>query len=189
MASSSTSGNSQAPPASTSSSMSSWDSIHELARDSPALGETHDLHSFLATTAAATTTTAANNSNTSLATSTAESQNRAKHNAGQLQHLNHDDEDEEDDGHDHRYLPTKFQLELRKNAPQIPDLRFEASYRRSISKANGSWWKIALITLKDQVTFPLLQGFLWNLALVGVKTWRLSAASSGATWGRKYIAP
>lgn len=172
--------------------MSSWDSIHELAKHSPALGETHDLHSFLATPATSTTI---NDSNTSLATSTAESQNRNKQRItsayNEHLNLNHDDDDDNDDGHehehDHRYLPTKFQLELRKNAPQIPDLRFEASYRRSISKANGSWWKIALITLKDQVTFPLLQGFLWNLALVGVKTWRLSATSSGVTWGRKCV--
>jgi len=36
------------------------------------------------------------------------------------------------------------------NLPPLPDLRFEQSYLRSISKAD-TWWKVALITTRDQV--------------------------------------
>lgn len=34
--------------------------------------------------------------------------------------------------------------------PPLPDLRFEQSYLNSISKAD-TWWKVALITARDQV--------------------------------------
>ena len=34
--------------------------------------------------------------------------------------------------------------------PPMPDLRFEQSYLHSIRDADR-WWKVALITLKDQV--------------------------------------
>ena len=36
------------------------------------------------------------------------------------------------------------------NLPPLPDLRFEQSYLRSISAAD-TWWKVALITTRDQV--------------------------------------
>ena len=38
-----------------------------------------------------------------------------------------------------------------KHFPPIPDLRFEQSYLQSIAKAE-TWWQIALITIKDQVS-------------------------------------
>lgn len=76
---------------------------------------------------------------------------------------------------------------VRPARPPIPDLRFEQSYRKAIAKADGVWWKIALITIKDQVIFTLLQGFLWQLALVGIRSWRLKAMSHGSSYGGKFI--
>ena len=43
------------------------------------------------------------------------------------------------------------------NLPPLPDLRFEQSYLRSISKAD-TWWKVALITTRDQVRCAQLCG-------------------------------
>jgi hypothetical protein len=40
------------------------------------------------------------------------------------------------------------------NLPPLPDLRFEQSYLRSISKAD-TWWKVGLITVRDQVLTPI----------------------------------
>lgn len=83
---------------------------------------------------------------------------------------------------------TRKQLEERiRLAPKLPDLRFERGYRASIAAADGCWWKIVLITIRDQVTMPLIQGVLWNLTLVGVKSWRMAASVNGGSWGRKYM--
>lgn len=72
---------------------------------------------------------------------------------------------------------------LRKQLPQLPDLRFEQSYLASIASAQGVWWKIALITLKDQVIMPLMQGVLYNLLVAGWKVWNRGARFSGAGVG------
>lgn len=72
---------------------------------------------------------------------------------------------------------------LRKQLPQVPDLRFEQSYLASIAPAQGVWWKIALITLKDQVMMPLVQGVLYNLLVAGWKMWNRGARLSGAGVG------
>lgn len=77
--------------------------------------------------------------------------------------------------------------EIRSKTQRLPDLRFEQSYRRSISEAHGVWWKVILITIKDQMCMPLIQGFLMKLALAGVKSWRISAAAKGNSWGGKYF--
>lgn len=74
---------------------------------------------------------------------------------------------------------------LRKQLPQLPDLRFEQSYLASIASAQGVWWKIALITLKDQVVMPLMQGVLYNLLVAGWKVWNRGAKFSGAGVGGK----
>lgn len=47
-------------------------------------------------------------------------------------------------------------LQRTNNLPPLPDLRFEQSYLRSIANAD-TWWKILLITARDQVLArPLL---------------------------------
>lgn len=55
----------------------------------------------------------------------------------------------EDDGED---IPYSVLRPKRRSAhlPPLPDLRFEQSYLHSIAGAD-TWWKIALITARDQV--------------------------------------
>lgn len=43
--------------------------------------------------------------------------------------------------------------------PPLPDLRFEQSYLKSISKAD-TWWKVMLITARDQVSYPRARSLL-----------------------------
>ncbi|CAI4219238.1 unnamed protein product [Parascedosporium putredinis] len=55
--------------------------------------------------------------------------------------------DSDDDDEDSPYVVRKPP-----SSSPIPDLRFEQSYLRSISKAQ-TWWEVAFITVKDQVRF------------------------------------
>lgn len=62
-----------------------------------------------------------------------------------------DDEDEdeyEDEHYPSRVIPRPRQP--RHHLPPLPDLRFEQSYLSSIRNAD-TWWKIGLITVRDQV--------------------------------------
>ncbi|WAO88352.1 Hypothetical protein NCS54_00569500 [Fusarium falciforme] len=70
------------------------------------------------------------------------------------------------------------------NLPPLPDLRFEQSYLRSISKAD-TWWKVALITTRDQILVPLTQGLLYNLFLCGWQYWNRNARLHGNTLGAR----
>ncbi|KAI5790196.1 hypothetical protein EDC01DRAFT_783885 [Geopyxis carbonaria] len=65
----------------------------------------------------------------------------------------------------------------------LPDLRFEQSYLASIAGADGVWWRIALITVKDQVLFPLVQGMAYNLAMFGWRRWNRGAKMVGGGVG------
>lgn len=56
-----------------------------------------------------------------------------------------DDDDEDDIAYSViRPAPKAY------NLPPLPDLRFEQSYLKSISAAD-TWWKVAVITTRDQV--------------------------------------
>ncbi|KAK1250986.1 hypothetical protein MKX07_005541 [Trichoderma sp. CBMAI-0711] len=66
--------------------------------------------------------------------------------------------------------------------PPLPDLRFEQSYLHSIASAD-TWWKVLLITVRDQVLMPLAQGVLLNLALVGWHHWNKNARLHGDSVG------
>ncbi|CCU82538.1 DUF1770 domain-containing protein [Blumeria hordei DH14] len=66
----------------------------------------------------------------------------------------------------------------------LPDLRFEQSYLASLAGAD-SGWQIAIITLRDQVLLPLLQGTIWSLALLGWAHWNQKAQISGTSVGSK----
>ncbi|KAL2108215.1 hypothetical protein VUR80DRAFT_4107 [Thermomyces stellatus] len=81
---------------------------------------------------------------------------------------------------------TPFAVHKRpaKHFPPIPDLRFEQSYLQSISKAE-TWWQVVFITVKDQVVFPLLQGFLWNITLCGWQAWNRNARIHGNSVGAR----
>ncbi|GIZ46759.1 hypothetical protein CKM354_000987200 [Cercospora kikuchii] len=67
---------------------------------------------------------------------------------------------------------------------QLPDLRFEQSYLKSIEKAED-WRMVAYITMKDQVLMPLVQGLAWSLIVAGWRHWNASAKFSGQTIGAK----
>ncbi len=73
-----------------------------------------------------------------------------------------DDIDDDDD--DIPYSVLKRPRRQRQALPPLPDLRFEQSYLKSIAAAD-TWWKIALITTRDQVFFaalrPFKRVFLW----------------------------
>ncbi|KAL2886650.1 hypothetical protein HOO65_060480 [Ceratocystis lukuohia] len=68
--------------------------------------------------------------------------------------------------------------------PAIPDLRFEQSYLQSISKAD-TWWKVALITIRDQMIMPMMQGIVYNLFLCGWQQWNRSAQIHGTSLGAR----
>ncbi|KAI5844741.1 hypothetical protein BZA05DRAFT_409241 [Tricharina praecox] len=102
-------------------------------------------------------------------------------------HHNNDDIDDDDDRHSISSSILNYHDErpARRPLPPLPDLRFEQSYMASIAPAQGVWWKVALITMKDQVLMPLLQGLGFNLALFGWRWWNRGVKFSGAGVGAK----
>ncbi|CZR59146.1 uncharacterized protein PAC_09038 [Phialocephala subalpina] len=66
----------------------------------------------------------------------------------------------------------------------LPDLRFEQSYLASIAGADTRW-RVAYITVRDQVFLPLVQGMVWSLALHGWRFWNKNAQLSGSSVGAK----
>ncbi|KAK5204407.1 hypothetical protein LTR47_009189 [Exophiala xenobiotica] len=72
----------------------------------------------------------------------------------------------------------------RKSFPPIPDFRFEQSYLASIKAADTNW-KIAFITMRDQVVLPLVQGIAWNLIMFGWRHWNGATKFQGQSLGAK----
>ncbi|KAH8702503.1 hypothetical protein BGW36DRAFT_459197 [Talaromyces proteolyticus] len=72
----------------------------------------------------------------------------------------------------------------RANLPPLPDLRFEQSYLASIKNAE-SWKQVTWITVRDQVLFPLIQGTVWTLALLGWRFWNRNAQLQGTSLGTR----
>lgn len=75
-------------------------------------------------------------------------------------------------------------LPRRASLPPLPDLRFEQSYLASISAADTNW-RVAYITIRDQVMMPLLQGMVWTLVLHGWRYWNRTAQIGGNTLGAR----
>jgi len=71
-----------------------------------------------------------------------------------------------------------------KSFPPIPDFRFEQSYLASIKDADTNW-RVAYITIRDQVLLPLAQGTLWNLVTFGWRYWNRGSKFQGRTLGAK----
>jgi len=88
--------------------------------------------------------------------------------------------DESAHRHHHRHRRPKPR---RPPLPPLPDLRFEQSYLKQLEGAKGSVFWMVIITIREQVLFPGLQGFLWALALTGIRTIRTNQAESGRTFG------
>lgn len=72
----------------------------------------------------------------------------------------------------------------RKSFPPLPDMRFEQSYLASIKNAETKT-QVAIITIRDQILFPLLQGVLWNVMLAGWRHFNRGAKFQGETIGAK----
>ncbi|TGO51443.1 hypothetical protein BCON_0161g00160 [Botryotinia convoluta] len=75
-------------------------------------------------------------------------------------------------------------LPRRASFPPIPDLRFEQSYLASIAHAD-SYWKVAFITIRDQLCMPLIQGIAVTLLWAGWKHWNKNAKLSGNSAGAR----
>jgi hypothetical protein len=105
-----------------------------------------------------------------------------------------EDEDNEDEETTSEALlqdtPHHSRKSRRPRLPPIPDLRFEQSYLKQIEAAKGSVMWIIIITIRDQVIFPGVQGFIWALAMAGIRTLRANQAENGrmlGTWIRDWF--
>ncbi|KJZ78983.1 hypothetical protein HIM_01756 [Hirsutella minnesotensis 3608] len=96
----------------------------------------------------------------------------------------HNDIDGIDDEDDDIPLSVLRPAPRKRNLPPLPDLRFEQSYLHSISNAD-TWWKVLLITTRDQVVMPLTQGLVYNLLLCGWQHWNRNARLHGNTAGAR----
>ena len=114
------------------------------------------------------------------------SSSRAKlHRLSQHHHEQGEDDDEtvsevslEDSPH-----PPSERKPRRPTLPPIPDLRFEQSYLKQLEAAKGSVIWMIIITIREQVLFPGIQGFLWALGMAGIRTLRTRQAENGREWG------
>lgn len=68
----------------------------------------------------------------------------------------YDDIDEDEDDDDDIPYSVLRPVARSQSLPPLPDLRFEQSYLKSISSAD-TWWKVLLITVRDQVNIPYLR--------------------------------
>lgn len=83
-------------------------------------------------------------------------------------------------------LGTYYPHGRRQPMPPLPDLRFEQSYLASIAPAKGVWWKIALITLKDQVALAFMQGFGFKIITLGWRRWNSAVRFAGNGMGGEF---
>ncbi|KAI0115211.1 DUF1770-domain-containing protein [Daldinia grandis] len=95
-----------------------------------------------------------------------------------------DDYDNDDDDESEIPISVLKPHPRSRNLPPMPDLRFEQSYLHSIAKAE-TWWKVAWITVRDQMMMPFAQGVLYNLALHGWHHWNKNAQISGTSVGAR----
>ncbi|QSZ35636.1 hypothetical protein DSL72_008506 [Monilinia vaccinii-corymbosi] len=96
------------------------------------------------------------------------------------------DKDSIDGGEEVEDIPCDVirPLPRRASFPPIPDLRFEQSYLASIAHAD-TYWKVAFITIRDQVCMPLIQGIAVTLLWAGWKHWNKNAQLSGNSAGAR----
>jgi len=98
----------------------------------------------------------------------------------------YEDEDGIDDDEEEGDIPYSVIKPTPRRASfgPLPDLRFEQSYLASIAGAD-TYWRVAYITVRDQLIFPLAQGTIWSLALHGWRHWNRNAQLSGSSAGAK----
>lgn len=71
-----------------------------------------------------------------------------------------------------------------RSLPPIPDFRFEQSYLASLKNADTNW-KVAFITIRDQMVLPLVQGVVWNLVQFGWRHWHGASKFQGQSLGAR----
>ncbi|KAI0090372.1 hypothetical protein BDY19DRAFT_992575 [Irpex rosettiformis] len=113
-----------------------------------------------------------------------------------------------------RHIPLQDQQafhhdDYRRGMPPLPDLSFERTYIKSIRRhvhadlprtdrkelstiqrpeaenIRLDWGKIALVTIKDQMFMPFLQGALWGLTTIFIFPRLASARRACALWWRR----
>lgn len=79
--------------------------------------------------------------------------------------------------------PVLTQMQIgRRLGARNADLRVESSFQASIAPAEGNVVKTIYLIIRDQMFFPLLQGFIWAL----FKDWYLVAAQAARIQGSRY---
>ncbi|KAI2636366.1 DUF1770-domain-containing protein [Hypomontagnella submonticulosa] len=112
-------------------------------------------------------------------------QQRQQHRRDSLVEIDDRDLDSVDgDGDDDIPISVLRPRPRSRSFPPMPDLRFEQSYLHSIAKAD-TWWKVAWITVRDQMMMPFAQGVLYNLAICGWHHWNKNAQLSGNSVGAR----
>ncbi|WPH03378.1 Hypothetical protein R9X50_00625700 [Acrodontium crateriforme] len=96
----------------------------------------------------------------------------------------HDIDDVSDVDEDEIPVSLLRPIPRRQQMPPLPDLRFEQSYLASIQKASG-WQGVAVITIRDQVLMPLVQGLTWTLVVAGWRHWNAATKFGGRSVGAK----
>ncbi|KAK3901318.1 hypothetical protein C8A05DRAFT_16494 [Staphylotrichum tortipilum] len=96
-----------------------------------------------------------------------------------------DDEEDETETEDESLYRSRVRPSPRRHhLPPMPDLRFQQSYLSSIRNAD-TWWKVAWITVRDQVMMPFMQGIVYNLAIFGWRHWNRNARIHGSSVGAR----
>ncbi|KAK7207492.1 hypothetical protein BZA70DRAFT_264858 [Myxozyma melibiosi] len=96
--------------------------------------------------------------------------------------------DDDDDASDVSYESDIFEP-FRNSIAQLYmfskaiDMRAEQTYMRAIAHTNGSWLKIAYVTVKDQVFSPAFQGFGWRMLKLFAVPWMAGTARNGKRVG------
>lgn len=86
-----------------------------------------------------------------------------------------DYEEADDDDDDESEIPISVLKPhpRSRNLPPMPDLRFEQSYLHSIAKAD-TWWKVAWITVRDQVFCARSFFFFFFFSFLGTRAMDLT---------------
>ncbi|KAF8463638.1 hypothetical protein BDZ91DRAFT_731333 [Kalaharituber pfeilii] len=92
-------------------------------------------------------------------------------------HHRHGNDEHEEDHHETASISSSI---LHRHARRTSD-----SYLASISAAEGDPWKVAMITIRDQVVFPLAQGMLFSLGMAGWRAWNVRARFMGRGLGAR----
>lgn len=66
------------------------------------------------------------------------------------------------------------------------DMRLDATLRKSLEPANGSWLLGSWIIFKNQILYTFLQGFLWAIARDWYQVAAAAARIQGHLFGQRF---